>query len=107
MFEISIFSIFLQSGIVVIYLLHVKTLLRFLDTSKVTSLDLQSCSVLLKIWNVTRYVCFSWSRFSNICILFLHFITFIFLQEEIFGPVLICMQADSLEEAINILNRNK
>jgi len=28
-------------------------------------------------------------------------------KEEIFGPVLICMQADSLEEAINISNRNK
>uniref|UniRef100_UPI001CB91541 methylmalonate-semialdehyde dehydrogenase [acylating], mitochondrial n=1 Tax=Erigeron canadensis TaxID=72917 RepID=UPI001CB91541 len=28
-------------------------------------------------------------------------------KEEIFGPVLICMQADSLEEAINIANRNK
>ncbi|OMO85283.1 Methylmalonate-semialdehyde dehydrogenase [Corchorus capsularis] len=28
-------------------------------------------------------------------------------KEEIFGPVLICMKADSLEEAINILNRNK
>ncbi|KAL0335037.1 UNVERIFIED_CONTAM: Methylmalonate-semialdehyde dehydrogenase [acylating], mitochondrial [Sesamum radiatum] len=28
-------------------------------------------------------------------------------KEEIFGPVLICMQADSLEEAINIVNRNK
>ncbi|KAG4164967.1 hypothetical protein ERO13_A13G050050v2 [Gossypium hirsutum] len=28
-------------------------------------------------------------------------------QEEIFGPVLICMEADSLEEAINIFNRNK
>nr|KAJ0211711.1 hypothetical protein LSAT_V11C400221640 [Lactuca sativa] len=26
--------------------------------------------------------------------------------EEIFGPVLICMQADSLEEAIKISNRN-
>ncbi|XP_068656048.1 methylmalonate-semialdehyde dehydrogenase [acylating], mitochondrial [Aristolochia californica] len=28
-------------------------------------------------------------------------------EEEIFGPVLLCMQADSLEEAINIINRNK
>nr|GMD08809.1 methylmalonate-semialdehyde dehydrogenase [acylating], mitochondrial [Ipomoea batatas] len=28
-------------------------------------------------------------------------------KEEIFGPVLICMQADSLEEAIRIVNRNK
>ncbi|KAL6515364.1 Methylmalonate-semialdehyde dehydrogenase [acylating], mitochondrial [Orobanche hederae] len=28
-------------------------------------------------------------------------------KEEIFGPVLICMQADSLEEAISIVNRNK
>ncbi|PWA54466.1 aldehyde dehydrogenase 6B2 [Artemisia annua] len=28
-------------------------------------------------------------------------------KEEIFGPVLLCMQADSLEEAINIVNRNK
>ncbi|KAL1534404.1 Methylmalonate-semialdehyde dehydrogenase [acylating], mitochondrial, variant 2 [Salvia divinorum] len=28
-------------------------------------------------------------------------------KEEIFGPVLICMQADSLDEAINIVNRNK
>ncbi|XVF44886.1 hypothetical protein PTKIN_Ptkin02bG0159300 [Pterospermum kingtungense] len=28
-------------------------------------------------------------------------------KEEIFGPVLICMKADSLEEAINIVNRNK
>ncbi|KAK9286624.1 hypothetical protein L1049_015024 [Liquidambar formosana] len=28
-------------------------------------------------------------------------------KEEIFGPVLLCMQADSLEEAINIINRNK
>ncbi|XP_023763024.1 methylmalonate-semialdehyde dehydrogenase [acylating], mitochondrial [Lactuca sativa] len=28
-------------------------------------------------------------------------------KEEIFGPVLICMQADSLEEAIIISNRNK
>uniref|UniRef100_A0A5B6YIZ2 methylmalonate-semialdehyde dehydrogenase (CoA acylating) n=1 Tax=Davidia involucrata TaxID=16924 RepID=A0A5B6YIZ2_DAVIN len=28
-------------------------------------------------------------------------------KEEIFGPVLLCMQADSLEEAINIVNRNR
>lgn len=28
-------------------------------------------------------------------------------KEEIFGPVLLCMQADSLEEAIQIVNRNK
>ncbi|XP_027162042.1 methylmalonate-semialdehyde dehydrogenase [acylating], mitochondrial-like [Coffea eugenioides] len=28
-------------------------------------------------------------------------------KEEIFGPVLICMQADSLDEAINLVNRNK
>ncbi|KAL8060869.1 hypothetical protein ABFS82_02G052600 [Erythranthe guttata] len=28
-------------------------------------------------------------------------------KEEIFGPVLICMQADSLDEAIKIVNRNK
>ncbi|KAI7735045.1 hypothetical protein M8C21_008922 [Ambrosia artemisiifolia] len=28
-------------------------------------------------------------------------------KEEIFGPVLLCMQADNLEEAINIVNRNK
>ncbi|KAF8369425.1 hypothetical protein HHK36_032570 [Tetracentron sinense] len=28
-------------------------------------------------------------------------------QEEIFGPVFLCMQADSLEEAIDIVNRNK
>ncbi|XP_047319651.1 methylmalonate-semialdehyde dehydrogenase [acylating], mitochondrial [Impatiens glandulifera] len=28
-------------------------------------------------------------------------------KEEIFGPVLLCMQADSLEEAIEIVNRNK
>ncbi|KAK9053430.1 hypothetical protein SSX86_030064 [Deinandra increscens subsp. villosa] len=28
-------------------------------------------------------------------------------KEEIFGPVLLCMQADSLETAINIANRNK
>uniref|UniRef100_A0A5B6YIM1 methylmalonate-semialdehyde dehydrogenase (CoA acylating) n=1 Tax=Davidia involucrata TaxID=16924 RepID=A0A5B6YIM1_DAVIN len=28
-------------------------------------------------------------------------------KEEIFGPVLLCMQADSLDEAINIINRNK
>lgn len=28
-------------------------------------------------------------------------------KEEIFGPVLLCMQADSLEEAISIVNRNK
>ena len=28
-------------------------------------------------------------------------------KEEIFGPVLLCMQADSLEEAIDIVNRNK
>ncbi|KAF8390186.1 hypothetical protein HHK36_024708 [Tetracentron sinense] len=28
-------------------------------------------------------------------------------EEEIFGPVLLCMQADSLEEAIDIVNRNK
>ncbi|XP_057787987.1 methylmalonate-semialdehyde dehydrogenase [acylating], mitochondrial isoform X1 [Salvia miltiorrhiza] len=28
-------------------------------------------------------------------------------KEEIFGPVLICMQANSLDEAINIVNRNK
>lgn len=27
-------------------------------------------------------------------------------KEEIFGPVLICMQADSFDEAINIVNRN-
>lgn len=27
-------------------------------------------------------------------------------KEEIFGPVLICMKADSLDEAINIVNRN-
>lgn len=27
-------------------------------------------------------------------------------REEIFGPVLVCMQADSLEEAIAIINRN-
>ncbi|KAK8605923.1 hypothetical protein V6N13_102688 [Hibiscus sabdariffa] len=29
------------------------------------------------------------------------------VQEEIFGPVLICMKADSLDDAINIVNRNK
>ncbi|KAF6167409.1 hypothetical protein GIB67_017131 [Kingdonia uniflora] len=28
-------------------------------------------------------------------------------KEEIFGPVLVCMQADSLEEAIDIVNKNK
>ncbi|CAL1370396.1 unnamed protein product [Linum trigynum] len=28
-------------------------------------------------------------------------------KEEIFGPVLICMEADSFEEAISIVNRNK
>ncbi|XP_038701973.1 uncharacterized protein LOC119998678 isoform X2 [Tripterygium wilfordii] len=28
-------------------------------------------------------------------------------KEEIFGPVLICMQANSLEEAITIINRNR
>ncbi|GMY38940.1 methylmalonate-semialdehyde dehydrogenase [acylating], mitochondrial [Fagus crenata] len=28
-------------------------------------------------------------------------------KEEIFGPVLLCMEADSFEEAINIVNRNK
>ncbi|KAB1206694.1 Methylmalonate-semialdehyde dehydrogenase [acylating], mitochondrial [Morella rubra] len=28
-------------------------------------------------------------------------------EEEIFGPVLLCMEADSLEEAINIVNKNK
>ncbi|CAK9141673.1 unnamed protein product [Ilex paraguariensis] len=28
-------------------------------------------------------------------------------KEEIFGPVLLCLQADSLEEAIRIVNRNK
>ncbi|KAL8136542.1 hypothetical protein V2J09_002543 [Rumex salicifolius] len=28
-------------------------------------------------------------------------------KEEIFGPVLVCLQADSLEEAINIVNKNK
>ncbi|KAL9251123.1 Methylmalonate-semialdehyde dehydrogenase [acylating], mitochondrial-like protein [Drosera capensis] len=28
-------------------------------------------------------------------------------KEEIFGPVLLCLQADSLEEAISIVNRNK
>ncbi|XP_043711879.1 methylmalonate-semialdehyde dehydrogenase [acylating], mitochondrial [Telopea speciosissima] len=28
-------------------------------------------------------------------------------QEEIFGPVLLCMQADTLEEAISIVNRNQ
>ncbi|XP_057464974.1 methylmalonate-semialdehyde dehydrogenase [acylating], mitochondrial-like isoform X2 [Actinidia eriantha] len=28
-------------------------------------------------------------------------------KEEILGPVLLCMEADSLEEAINIVNRNK
>ncbi|KAL1812106.1 hypothetical protein ACET3Z_022171 [Daucus carota] len=28
-------------------------------------------------------------------------------KEEIFGPVLLCMQADGLEEAISIVNRNK
>ncbi|KAJ0048255.1 hypothetical protein Pint_16927 [Pistacia integerrima] len=28
-------------------------------------------------------------------------------KEEIFGPVLLCMRADSLEEAINIVNKNK
>lgn len=28
-------------------------------------------------------------------------------KEEIFGPVLLCMKADSLEEAITIVNRNK
>lgn len=28
-------------------------------------------------------------------------------EEEIFGPVLLCMQADSLDEAIGIINKNK
>ncbi|KAM2994214.1 hypothetical protein FF2_046212 [Malus domestica] len=28
-------------------------------------------------------------------------------KEEIFGPVLLCMEADSLDEAISIVNRNK
>ncbi|XP_065637529.1 methylmalonate-semialdehyde dehydrogenase [acylating], mitochondrial [Quercus suber] len=28
-------------------------------------------------------------------------------KEEVFGPVLLCMQADSIEEAINIINRHK
>lgn len=28
-------------------------------------------------------------------------------KEEIFGPVLLCMEADSFDEAINIVNRNK
>ncbi|GLT64781.1 hypothetical protein SLA2020_372520 [Shorea laevis] len=28
-------------------------------------------------------------------------------KEEIFGPVLVCMKADSLDEAIDIVNRNK
>ncbi|XP_028057398.1 methylmalonate-semialdehyde dehydrogenase [acylating], mitochondrial-like isoform X2 [Camellia sinensis] len=28
-------------------------------------------------------------------------------KEEIYGPVLLCMEADNLEEAINIVNRNK
>ncbi|XP_059640767.1 methylmalonate-semialdehyde dehydrogenase [acylating], mitochondrial-like isoform X2 [Cornus florida] len=28
-------------------------------------------------------------------------------KEEIFGPVLLCMRADSLEEAVTIVNRNK
>ncbi|KAB2042673.1 hypothetical protein ES319_D02G232000v1 [Gossypium barbadense] len=28
-------------------------------------------------------------------------------KEEIFGPVLVCMKADSLEDALNIVNRNK
>ncbi|KAA8531456.1 hypothetical protein F0562_006191 [Nyssa sinensis] len=28
-------------------------------------------------------------------------------KEELFGPVLLCMQADSLEEAVTIVNRNK
>ncbi|KAL7236078.1 hypothetical protein ACSBR1_019364 [Camellia fascicularis] len=28
-------------------------------------------------------------------------------KEEIFGPVLLCLKADSLEEAINIVNKNK
>ncbi|KAK9690579.1 hypothetical protein RND81_09G138800 [Saponaria officinalis] len=28
-------------------------------------------------------------------------------KEEIFGPVLLCVQADSLEEAIDIINKNK
>lgn len=28
-------------------------------------------------------------------------------EEEIFGPVLLCMQADSLEAAIDLINRNK
>ncbi|KAK9136143.1 hypothetical protein Syun_015473 [Stephania yunnanensis] len=28
-------------------------------------------------------------------------------KEEIFGPVLLCMQADSLEEAMDIVNKNK
>ncbi|KAE8704146.1 hypothetical protein F3Y22_tig00110458pilonHSYRG00052 [Hibiscus syriacus] len=29
------------------------------------------------------------------------------IVEEIFGPVFICMKADSLDDAINIANRNK
>ncbi|KAH7517649.1 hypothetical protein FEM48_Zijuj09G0087000 [Ziziphus jujuba var. spinosa] len=29
------------------------------------------------------------------------------IVEEIFGPVLLCLEADSLEEAINFVNRNK
>ncbi|KAH7575527.1 hypothetical protein JRO89_XS02G0133900 [Xanthoceras sorbifolium] len=28
-------------------------------------------------------------------------------KEEMFGPVLLCMQADSIDEAINIVNRNR
>uniref|UniRef100_A0A2P2J5Y0 Aldehyde dehydrogenase domain-containing protein n=2 Tax=Rhizophora mucronata TaxID=61149 RepID=A0A2P2J5Y0_RHIMU len=28
-------------------------------------------------------------------------------KEEIFGPVLLCLQANTMEEAINIVNRNK
>ncbi|GAV84832.1 Aldedh domain-containing protein [Cephalotus follicularis] len=28
-------------------------------------------------------------------------------KEEIFGPILLCMQADNIEEAIDIVNRNK
>ncbi|XP_038877341.1 methylmalonate-semialdehyde dehydrogenase [acylating], mitochondrial-like isoform X3 [Benincasa hispida] len=28
-------------------------------------------------------------------------------KEEFFGPVLLCMQVDNLEEAISIVNRNK
>ncbi|KAK4776650.1 hypothetical protein SAY86_005338 [Trapa natans] len=29
------------------------------------------------------------------------------MQEEIFGPVLLCMHADTFEEAIKLVNRNK